>query len=440
MLKLFDPRTARDTILKRTPIDETEVPEALLKSIAQLFGEPLTPEQAVERILKDVRRRGDLALIEWTQKLDGKAPETLAVPEKTCRDALAALPAEQRAALEIAAERVRSFHQKQPITSWLNQDMGGTVGQLVRPLCRAGVYVPGGSAPLPSTVLMSAIPAQVAGVSEIVITAPPMRGTGQIAPIILAAAALLGIQEVYAVGGSQAIAALAYGTETIRPVDKIVGPGNLFVTIAKRKVYGYVGIDSIAGPTETVVIADDTARPEWVAADLMAQAEHDPLAAAILFSPSIDLITRVQAEVAKQFAQRKRKAILEVSLPQRSGAILTRDLDEAVALSNEYAPEHLCLAVRNPWDLSGKVTAAGGIFLGEYSCEVLGDYVAGPSHVMPTGGSARFGSPLNVLDFIHIISLIALDETTARKIAVSAQILASAEALDAHAFAAQVRI
>ena len=223
-------------------------------------------------------------------------------------------------------------------------------------------------------------------------------------------------------------------------MDKIVGPGNLFVTIAKRKVYGYVGIDSIAGPTETVVIADDTARPEWVAADLMAQAEHDPLAAAILFSPSIDLITRVQAEVAKQFAQRKRKAILEVSLPQRSGAILTRDLDEAVALSNEYAPEHLCLAVRNPWDLSGKVTAAGGIFLGEYSCEVLGDYVAGPSHVMPTGGSARFGSPLNVLDFIHIISLIALDETTARKIAVSAQILASAEALDAHAFAAQVRI
>jgi histidinol dehydrogenase len=269
--------------------------------------------------------------------------------------------------------------------------------------------------------------------------APPQWGTGEIAPIILAAAALSGIEEVYAIGGAQAIAALAYGTESIRPVDKIFGPGNLFVTLAKRQVFGVVGIDGLAGPTETVVVADESARPAWVAADLLAQAEHDVLAAAILLTPSRELIEQVQVEVGRQLEQRSRAEIISASLANRSGAVLTRDLAEAVQLANEYAPEHLCLAVRDPWALADQVTAAGGIFMGEHSFEVLGDYVAGPSHVMPTGGSARFASPLNVLDFVHIVSLIALDPATTRQIAPAAATIALAEGLDAHAASAQFR-
>jgi histidinol dehydrogenase len=350
------------------------------------------------------------------------------------------LSEELRQALTLSAGRVRQFHQAQPVSSWMTQSMGGTLGQFVRPIRRVGLYIPAGTAPLPSTVIMSAVPAQVAGVSEIVLVAPPQRQTGQVDPLILATAHLLGITEMVAVGGAQAVAALAYGTQSIQPVDKIFGPGNLFVTLAKRKVFGFVGIDSMAGPTETVVIADESANPEWVAADLIAQAEHDFLAAGILISPSKKLIEMVQAAITRQFEDRQRKSILSVSLPGRSGAVLTRDLDEAVALANQYAPEHLCLSVKDPWSLTPKITAAGGIFIGEHSFEVLGDYIAGPSHVMPTGGSARFNSPLSVLDFIHIISLIALDPLTTQKIAPSAAALARAEGLDGHANAAQVRL
>lgn len=439
MFRVYDVPAARQAILKRQPLDDMTVPPSLLEGIQQIFGEALTPAQAVDRILADVRARGDKALQEWTARLDGKASETLAVSAEAMQAALANLPAEQRAALELAAERVRRFHQAQPLTSWMTQSMGGTLGQLMRPIQRVGLYIPAGSAPLPSSVLMSAIPAQVAGVKEIVLVAPPKRGTGEIAPIILAAAALVGIREVYTIGGAQAIAALAYGTESIRPVDKIFGPGNLFVTLAKRKVFGVVGIDGLAGPTETVVIADDGARPAWVAADLLAQAEHDELAAAILLSPSRDLIEKVQVEIGRQLEQRTRADVIEASLANRSGAVLTRDLAEAVQLANEYAPEHLCLAVRDPWLLADQVTAAGGIFMGEHSFEVLGDYVAGPSHVMPTGGSARFASPLNVLDFVHIVSLVALDPATTRQIAPAAATIALAEGLDAHAAAALLR-
>lgn len=440
MLKIYDPTTARQTILKRMPLDDAQVPPGVQKRITETFGEPLTPAQAVDRILSDIRNRGDAALAEWSKRLDGSSAAQFAVSKEEMQAALRELPAEQRAALELAAERIRQFHQSQPVTSWMTQSMGGTLGQYVRPIRRVGIYVPAGTAPLPSSVLMSAVPAQVAGVSEIALVAPPQRATGKIAPIILAAAALIGIEEVYAIGGAQAIAALAYGTESIPQVDKIFGPGNLFVTLAKRQVYGVVGIDSLAGPTETVVIADDSARSEWVAADLLAQAEHDVLAAAILLTPSASLIEKVQAEIARQIEERQRADVIAAALENRSGAVLTSDLDEAVVLANLYAPEHLCLAVKDPWRLSEKVYAAGGIFIGENSFEVLGDYVAGPSHVMPTSGSARFASPLNVLDFVHIVSLIALDPATTRQVAPAAAAIATAEGLDAHANAAQIRL
>lgn len=439
MLKTYDATTARQTLLKRIPMDDMDVPASVQERITRTFGEPLTPAQVVDRILRDVRTRGDTALTEWTERLDGRKSANFAVSKAELQAALAGIPGEQRAALEIAADRVRRFHQAQPVSSWMTQSLGGTLGQYIRPIHRVGLYVPAGTAPLPSSVLMSAVPAQVAGVKEIVLVAPPAR-SGSIAPIILAAAALIGIEEVYTIGGAQAIAALAFGTESIPAVDKIFGPGNLFVTLAKRQVYGVVGIDSLAGPTETVVIADDSARPDWVAADLLAQAEHDVLAAAILLTPSKDLIEKVQIEVGRQLEERGRADVISASLSNRSGAVVTADLDEAVELANQYAPEHLCLAVRDPWRLAEKIYAAGGIFIGENSFEVLGDYVAGPSHVMPTGGSARFGSPLNVLDFVHIVSLIALDPATTQKIAPAAVTIALAEGLDAHANAAQSRI
>jgi histidinol dehydrogenase len=290
---------------------------------------------------------------------------------------------------------------------------------------------------------MSAIPARVAGVRELVVVTPPNRSlldrAVPVDPIILAACAISGVDEVYLLGGAQAIAALAYGTQTIRPVDKIFGPGNLFVTLAKRQVYGVVGIDGLAGPTETVVIADESANPAWVAADLLAQAEHDVLASAILLTPSQPLIERVQVEVAQQMEQRSRAEIIAASLENRGGAVLTSDVQEAVQLANDYAPEHLGLSVRDPWSWVEKVKNAGGVFVGEHSFEVLGDYLAGPSHVMPTGGSARFASPLNVWDFVKIVSLVALDQNTAASIGPIAATIAEAECLDAHANAALQR-
>ncbi len=443
MLRIYNATTAQRTILRRTPPDEFPVSERVRQSIARLFGEPLTPEEAVARIMADVRARGDAALQKWTRTLDGIALETFAVPREAWQQALKAQPAPLRAALEAAAGRIRAFHEKQPLTSWLTQDLGGTVGQLIRPIPRVGLYVPGGTAPLPSTVLMSAIPARVAGVPEVVVVTPPHRENppefGYANPAILAACALAGVDAVYTLGGAQAIAALAYGTESIPPVDKIFGPGNLFVTLAKRRAFGVVGIDGLAGPTETVVIADESANPAWVAADLLAQAEHDFLASAIVLTPSEALARAVQAEVQRQLAMRSRREVIAASLEHRGGIVLTRDLEEAVALANTYAPEHLALSVREPWRWAERIVNAGGIFLGEHSYEVLGDYVAGPSHVMPTGGSARFASPLNVWDFVKIVSLVALDPDTAARLAPTAAALADAEGLDAHAYAARVR-
>lgn len=440
MMRIFDVPEARKSILKRTFLEDLTPSEAVQKRTEALFGPGVSPAQAVERILREVREAGDAAALAWTEKLDGVRLESLRVPRETLRNALESLPAEQRKALDLAAERILRFHQIQPVTSWMTGQMGGTLGQFLRPIRRVGLYVPGGTAPLPSSVLMSALPAKAAGVEGIALFSPPSRSTGQISPIILAAAALCGLEEVYALGGAQAIGVMAFGTETIPAVDKIFGPGNLFVTLAKKQVYGAVGIDGLAGPTETVVVADDQARADWVAADLLAQAEHDQLAAAILLTSARDLAEAVQGEVNAQLARRSRREIIESSLGNRSGIVVTGSLDEAIQVANEYAPEHLCLAVRNPWDAANQIYAAGGVFLGEHSFEVLGDYIAGPSHVMPTGGTARFASPLSVLDFVHVVSLVALDKATTRGIAPAAALIADLEGLDAHAASARCRL
>ena len=299
--------------------------------------------------------------------------------------------------------------------------LGGSLGQLIRPVDAVGVYVPGGTAPLPSSLLMSVIPAQVAGVPDIAVCTPPGSGAGDIHPAILAAAAIAGVKRMYRVGGAQAIAALAYGTESIPRVATIVGAGNLFVTLAKQQVYGDVGIDGLLGPTETVVIADESADPRLAAADLLAQAEHDVLASAILLTPSMKVAESVQTEIERQMPQLERRDIIEGAMLENSGTVVTGDLETAFDLANEYAPEHLCLLVDDPWSWIGRVRNAGGVFLGEHSYEVLGDYVAGPSHVMPTGGSARFASPLNLLHFVKITSLIALDRATALELSSSAE-------------------
>ena len=439
MLSIYTPEQASQTILRRVPLDEMPIPPALQDGIFKVFGEALSPEQAVRRILGDVRQRGDAALEEWSWRLDGRPPQPAAIPAADLEAALAGLPSEQRAALETAAGRINRFYSRQPAGSWIIEDGDGTLGQLMRPLRRVGLYIPGGLAPLASTVLMSAVPAQVAGVQQIAVAAPPRRGTSSVDPLTLAACALLGLTEVYAMGGAQAIAALAYGTQTIPAVDKIVGPGNLFVTLAKRQVFGVVGIDGLAGPTETMIIADECASPALAAADLLAQAEHDAMAAAILLTPSRRLAQAVQGEVARQVEALPRAETLAVSLSNRSGIVLTRDLEQAAELANTYAPEHLCLSVSDPWRLAGKIRAAGGVFLGESSFEVLGDYVAGPSHVMPTSGTARFASPLNVWDFVHLVHFVALDRETGAALSHPAAALARAEALEAHARAAEAR-
>jgi histidinol dehydrogenase len=440
-LPIYDDLTqARAAILKRESLRDTTLPDWLRQSLEKLFGEPITADEAVRRIIRSVRDGGDAALVDWNKRIDGADLDALAVPEDEIDAALDAIDPAVAAALKVAAERIRVFHEKQPVTSWIDAGQQGSLGQLVRPVDSVGVYVAGGTAPLPSSLLMSVIPAQVAGVREIVVTTPPGRGTSSVPPVILAAAAVCGITRVIRVGGAQAIAALAYGTESVPRVAKIVGPGNLFVTLAKQQVFGDVGIDGLPGPTETMVIADENADPALAAADLLAQAEHDVLASAILVTPSRALAEKVAVEVAQQMESLTRTDILAQSLPNRSGAVIVRDLPQAFEIANDYAAEHLCLLVDNPWDWIGSVRNAGGIFLGESSFEVLGDYVAGPSHVMPTGGTARFASPLNVLDFVKITSLIGLEARAVAELSKTAAVLARAEALTAHAAAAEARV
>ena len=439
MIKIFTVDEAKETILRRETALEPEVPERLQASLDRLFGAGSTPETAVSRILRDVRQQGDAALRQWTEQIDGVALDSLTVPKSKIETAVSRIPAELKEALELAAGRIRTFHQHQPVASWETTEMGGRMGQRVTPLARVGVYVPGGTAPLPSSLLMSVIPAQVAGVPHIVVATPPGRDGGQVPDVILAAAHIAGIDTIYTLGGAQAIAALAFGTEAIPRVDTIVGPGNLFVTLAKRQVYGIVGIDGLYGPTETVVVADETAVPAWVAADMLAQAEHDVLATAILFTPSRQFAQNVQTEIARQLETLSRDEVIAISLANQGGIVITADMDEACRLASDFAAEHTCIATANPNAYIDKIPNAGGLFIGERSFEVLGDYVAGPSHVMPTGGTARFSSPLNVLNFVKISSIVALDTDTSATLSRAAAIIAEAEQLTGHANAARQR-
>ena len=435
LLPIFDATTARDTILRRRAWDEFDVPPALLDSIERTFGERIGPDEAVRRILADVRTRGDEALRKWTKTFDRVDIERPVVERAQIEAAYAEVSDEVVAALKLAAERIERFHRRQPTLAWQHADDEGTLGQLVRPIERVGLYIPGGSAPLPSSLLMTAIPARVAGVPQLVVTTPPRRETGLPHPAILVAAEIAGVDQIYLGGGAQAIGALAYGTATIPRVDKICGPGSLFTTLAKRQVFGTVGIDGLPGPTETMVIADANADPQLAAADLLAQAEHDVLASAILLTPSATLAEQVQAAALSQLEELGRAETIVGSLSRGSGLVVTQSLDEAFDLANAYAPEHLCLLVDNPEQHLGRVRHAGGIFLGERSFEVLGDYVAGPSHVMPTGGTARFASPVNVNDFVKLVSVIGLNETALEKIGEAARTLAEVESLTAHAAA-----
>jgi histidinol dehydrogenase len=398
-------------------------------------------EAAVRAILDDVRERGDAAVLAHTERLDGVRldAETLRVPEAACDDALASLDPRVREALALAAERIGAFHARQRRESWFTDEAGtGVLGQLIRPLRRVGLYVPGGSAAYPSSVLMNAIPARVAGVAEVVMCTP-VGGKRDVAPAVLAAARLAGVREIYRIGGAQAIAAMAFGTATIRPVDKIVGPGNVYVATAKRLVFGIVGIDMVAGPSEVVVVADETAPADWVAADLLAQAEHDAMASAVCITPSAALARSVEVEVARQLSLLPRRTIAEQAVHRFGAVIVAEDLAAAVRLANAIAPEHLELMVADPWALVPDVRHAGAVFLGRHTPEVAGDYLAGPNHVLPTGGTARFSSPLSVEDFQTRSSLLGLTPEAVRRWREPVTRLAELEGLEAHARAITIR-
>ena len=437
---ILDPEQARKSILRRQPWDAFDLPEEILDGIEDIFGSRIGPDEAVSRILADVRAGGDAAVRKWTQKLDGVSLDDLRVDPQTILQESGDVAPEVYEALVLAAERIENFHRRQPNQSWIQNDNEGTVGQLVRPIERVGIYVPGGTAPLPSTLLMTAIPARVANVGELVVVTPPQKETGLPDKVTLAAATVARVDAVYIGGGAQAIGAMAFGTESIPAVDKICGPGNLFVTLAKRQLFGLVGIDGLPGPTETVIIADESADPQLAAADLLAQAEHDVLASAILLTPSRSLAQKVQAAVHAQLEDLERGQIAAATFARSAGIVVTESMPEAVALANEYAPEHLCLLVESPWRWVDQVQNAGGIFLGERSFEVLGDYTAGPSHVMPTGGTARFASPINVTDFVKLISLIGLNEEALAAIGPAAETLARTEGLGGHAAAVSRRL
>ena len=440
LINILDAPTAQQTILRRLAWDELNIPDPILDRLEELFGQRISPDEAVRRILADVRQKGDAAILDYTRRIDGVELPGLVVSKAQIQAAYDQVEPQVVDAIRLSAQRIEAFHRRQPSLSWIHNDGDGTLGQLVRPIGRVGVYIPGGSAPLFSSLLMTAIPARVAGVPHISVISPPQRDTGLPFAATLVAADIVGVDAVYVAGGAQAVAALAFGTESIQRVDKICGPGNLFTTLAKRQLYGLVGIDGLPGPTETVVIADDSADPALAAADLLAQAEHDVLACAILLTPSRAMAQKVQAAVLHQLEELGRSDTIAGALQNGSGIVVTESLSQAVALANDYAPEHLCLLVQNPWEHLSAIQNAGGVFLGERSFEVLGDYVAGPSHVMPTGGTARFNSPINVNDFVKIISIIGLNENALAQIGGAAETMAHAEGLSAHAAAVSRRL
>ena len=413
-----------------------------LKSLLANTDEPTVEiSRTVESILTDVRARGDEALLEYTNRFDDRdaSIEDLEIPVTELEAAVAAIPDELRQGLEHAATRVRDYHERQITESWLYKDKeGNTLGQQVTPIDNVGIYVPGGKAAYPSSVIMNAIPAHVAGVSEIIMVVPMPKGEKN--QMVLAAAAISGVSKVFSIGGAQAVAALAYGTASVPKVDKIVGPGNIYVATAKRQVFGTVGIDMIAGPSEVLIVSDGESNPDWVAMDLFAQAEHDEEACAILICPKIEFLDAVEESINRLLPEMERREVIKSSLEKNGALILVEDIDEAIDLVNQVAPEHLELSMTAPEPILPRIRHAGAIFVGHYAAEALGDYCAGPNHVLPTASTARFSSPLGVYDFQKRSSVIICTEQSASTLASTASVLARGEGLTAHARSAEYRI
>ncbi len=398
--------------------------------------------QVVHDVIADIRARGDAALVEFTNRFDGweaKSPADLEIPLDRLKQAWETIPEAQQEALRHAAARVTAYAERQKMEGWTYTEADGTVlGQQVTPLDRVGLYVPGGKAAYPSSVLMNALPAKVAGVGELIMVVPTPRG--ELNELVLAAAHVCGVDRVFALGGAQAVAALAYGTQSVPPVDKIVGPGNIYVATAKRTVFGQVGIDMVAGPSEILVICDGDTNPDWVAMDLFSQAEHDEDAQSILLCPNADFVAQVERSIDKLLPDMQRQEIIETALRTRGALIVCRDLDEAAEVCNFIAPEHLELSVADPQSYVKKIRHAGAIFMGRYTSEPLGDYCAGPNHVLPTSRTARFSSPLGVYDFQKRSSLIMVSSAGAEVLGKTASTLARGEGLEAHARSAEYRI
>jgi histidinol dehydrogenase len=428
-MKVIEGFALAKSVLSRSVIaDSYQISSGMKHRLKEMFG-TTDPEQVVRQIVTEVRNKGDAALFDYTHHIDSIELSSLEVDKQQIKNAYSDVTAKTVEALRLAAERISSFHIRQK-NSIGNGFEGDGVGQLIRPLQRIGVYVPGGTASYPSTVLMTAIPARVAGVEEIVLVTPPQPNS-KAPSLILVAADIAGIDRIFTIGGAQAVAALAYGTETVPCVDKICGPGNIFVVLAKKLVYGAVGIDGLQGPSEVLIIADEKSSPEYCAADILAQAEHDPLASTVLLTTSRKLADEVNLEVGRQLAGLSRQAIATESLASGVIAVVT-DVAEAISLANLYAPEHLCLMVQDANSYLDKITNAGCIVLGEKATVVLGDYIAGPSHALPTGGTARFSSPLSVADFVKLTNLIEMDKVDLEKFGQAAAVLATAEGFEAH--------
>ena len=428
---------AEAALTRIDPLDLSTLPAAALQRTRDLFGPDATPESSIRQMLREVRDEGDAAVRRYARLLDGAAPDDLRVSAAELDAAWDATPDSLKQALELAAGRIADFHRATLPRDWV--DLDGGLGELVRPLERVGLYAPGGTAAYPSTVLMTAIPARVAGVREIAL-ATPRQGDEPLNPTVLAAARIAGVDAVYQVGGVPAIGALAYGTESIPRVDKICGPGNVFVSYAKRMVQGRVDIDGVFGPTETIVVADAAANPVFCAADLIAQAEHDPMASAILVTDSPALAAAVANRLDAQIAGNPRADTIRHSLERQGCIVLVDHFADAIEIANRIAPEHLCLMVADPWAWAGRIRNAGGLFLGEFSPEVMGDYIAGPSHVMPTGGTARFSSALSVHHFLRTMPVVGLSPQRFANLGAAAVRIAAAEGLPGHAGAVQTRL
>ncbi len=430
------------TTIRRLRSTQPDFDAQLRALLALESAQDASIESTVAEILDDVKTRGDAALLDYTRRFDrleSASVAALEVPDAELRAALDRIPAKTREALEAATARVRTYHEKQLTGSWSYRDANGAeLGQRITPLDRVGIYVPGGKAAYPSSVIMNALPARVAGVREVIMVVPTPGGERN--DLVLAAASLCGVERVFTIGGAQAVGALAYGTATVPAVDKIVGPGNAYVAAAKRRVFGIVGIDMIAGPSEVVVVCDGSAAPDWIAMDLFAQAEHDELAQSILITPDARLLEAVAASIERQLADMSRRDVIAAALKSRGALIEVQDLDEACEVVNRIAPEHLELAVRDPDALLPAIRHAGAIFLGPYSSEALGDYCAGPNHVLPTSRTARFSSPLGVYDFQKRSSVIRISKEAARELGAIAVELAHGEGLTAHAKSAEYRM